>query len=108
MKCDVLIMPEAYAALSENAVWWAENRSRDEAIRWYETFLARLKGIGEMPQSYPLAAEDHIFAFELREMLFCLGRRPTHRALFRITGSTVEVLTIRHVAQRDLGPDDLT
>ena len=107
MKYDVLIMPEAYAALSQNTSWWAENRSRKEAVRWYDGFLAKLNSLSEMPQSHPVADENSTFSFELREMLFGLGRRPTHRALFRITGSTVEVLTIRHVAQRALDLDDL-
>lgn len=108
MKFGVLIMPEAYAALSENAVWWAKNRSRDEARRWYDGILASLENLGDMPLSHPLADENSIFAFELREMLFGLGRRPTHRALFRINGSVVEVLTIRHVAQQAIRPNELT
>ena len=35
------------------------------------------------------------------------GRRPTHRAVFTIRGEEVVVLTVRHVAQPDLSPDDI-
>ena len=95
----VRIMPEAYDALLANATWWADNRSSDQALQWYESFLKALRSLDTMPNRHPLARENTKAGFELRELHFGLGGRTTHRALFRITGQTVEVLTIRHVAQ---------
>ena len=37
--------------------------------------------------------------FEIREMLFGVGRRKTHRAVFRIRKDRVVVYAIRHLAQ---------
>jgi hypothetical protein len=54
-----------------------------------------------------LAPESGDFDFELRQINYGSGKRPTHRALFRIVGNTVEVLSIRHLAQRALRPGDL-
>ena len=98
---DVRIMPEASQLLAEHACWWIENRSRDEALRWYEAFVSALKGLSQFPESHPLAPESED-SLEIRNLLFGLGSRPTHRAVFRIKGRVVEVLTIRHHSQDDI------
>lgn len=107
MKYAVRIMPEAYDALASNASWWADNRSRDQAMLWYDGFIAKLETLADMPLSHPIANENDVFSFELKELHFGLGSGTTHRALFRIVGTTVEVLTIRHAAQSDLASGDL-
>ncbi len=107
MKYSVRIMPEAYHELEASAVWWAEHRSSEEALRWYDGFVAKLESLQSMPESHSLARENPRVAFDLRELHYGLGSGTTHRALFRIIGTTVEVLTIRHHAQRDLTADDV-
>jgi hypothetical protein len=54
-----------------------------------------------------LARELRKFAFDLRESLFGVRRRPTHRVLFRIVVDVVEILAVRHVAQDDIELEDL-
>ena len=45
--------------------------------------------------------------FEIRQLVYGLGRKRTHRAIFTIRPDQVVVLTIRHLAQSDLGSEDL-
>ena len=107
MKYNVRIMPEANHELEASASWWSEHRSSEEALRWYDGFVAKLDSLQNMPESHSLAHENPRVSFELRELHYGLGSRTTHRALFRIVGTTVEVLSVRHVAQADISPDDL-
>jgi hypothetical protein len=55
----------------------------------------------------PVAAENGCFPYQIRELHFGLGARPTHRAVFTIRPDIVLVLTIRHAAQSDLAAEDL-
>ncbi len=107
MKYAVRIMPEAHHELKSSAVWWASHRSSEEALRWYDGIVAKIESLSSMPQSHPFARENTRVAFELRELHYGLGSGTTHRALFRIVGATVEVLSVRHVAQADINPGDL-
>ena len=59
------------------------------------------------PHRFGLIHESHRFPFELRELLYGSGRRKNHRTVFRIIGDRVEVVAIRHLAQRDLDPTDI-
>lgn len=40
-------------------------------------------------------------------MNYGLGPRPTHRVLYEIRGDEVLVLTVRHLAQREITSEDL-
>lgn len=64
-------------------------------------------GIGDRPLRYPLAWENQFSPEDVRELLFGLGRRPTHRALFVVRSELVYVFAIRHVAQEPLDPESL-
>jgi hypothetical protein len=43
----------------------------------------------------------------LRELLYGVRSKPTHRAVFELRNDEVIVHSIRHLAQRDLTPQDL-
>lgn len=45
--------------------------------------------------------------FELHEITFGSGRHKTHRAIVHFTEQAIIVLAIRHLAQRDIEPEDL-
>jgi plasmid stabilization system protein ParE len=96
----------AQTELVNAAVWWAEHRSPDQAIRWLDGFEEALNSLAQQPDKHSLARENNQFAFPLYQLHYGVARKPTHRAVFRITGDTVEILTIRHLAQRDLRPGD--
>lgn len=84
-----------------------ENRSENQAHRWYNGIVRALADLGAQPEGFPIAAEDPLFPYELRQMNYGLSARPTHRAVFAIRNDTVVVLRIRHLAQGQLTPEDL-
>lgn len=106
MKYTVIITDPARDQLLDIARWWAENRSAEQALRWYDGFWQSLQSLASSPERHRLARENDRFKDELREFYYGLSRR-THRAIFRIDGDVVRVLAIRHLAQDDIGPDDV-
>jgi plasmid stabilization system protein ParE len=103
----VVFTQQAARELEAIAEWWAERRSVQQAARWYEGFSSKIEALCDDPDRLPLADESPDFPYELRELHFGLGSRPTHRAVYTIVSEFVVVLTIRHVAQRAIGPDDI-
>ena len=87
--------------------WWAENRSAEQAIRWYVGIHAAIHSLRKMPERCSMAAESDLLAQGIRQYLFGLGRRATHRIVFAIDGSTVVVLRVRHASQDVLLLDDV-
>jgi plasmid stabilization system protein ParE len=108
MKYRLKITDEAADHLLEVAKWYAEtSQSLEVASAWYDGFIDHLESLEDDPYCCPIAAENELFDFELRELLYGSGKRITHRALYRIVGDSIEVLSIRHHAQRPLRADDL-
>ena len=107
MTKPVNLAKRAKAELHGNARWWAEHRSQQQAQRWHDGFIDALESLAENPERCPLARENDRFPYELRELHYGLGSRPTHRAVFTIRPDMVLVLSIRHAAQADLAEDDL-
>ena len=107
MKHTVIITDPARDQLIATALWWTKNRSAEQAMRWYDGFLDALATLADSPNRHGLARENDRLPDELREFHYGLSSRPTHRAIFRIDGSIVRVLSIRHLAQADMEPEDL-
>ena len=106
MKYLVVLTDRAHADLEAAHAWWAENRSRTQADLWYSRFAEAIESLADQPERFSLSYESSRFRFQLRDLRFGVGSRPTHRAVFTIRTGMVLVLAIRHVAQRDLTPDD--
>lgn len=87
--------------------WWAENRSAEQAERWYDGISEALLSLRENPGRCTHAAESSAFPFDVQQLNYGLGRKPTHRALFTIRGDMVYVFSIRHLAQKPVTPDNL-
>lgn len=104
---EVRVIDRAVEQLEKNYRWWAKHRSQPQAARWYNGFLDAILALEENPQQHPLAAESADFPYEVRELHFGLGSRPTHRALFTIRPDCVAVFSIRHAAQGPASPDNL-
>ena len=107
MTYQVLLNRSASMALDKGLLWWAENRSPEQAVRWHTGFLAALNQLAHDPDRFPLAPENDLVDFEVRELHYGLGSRPWHRAVFTIRDTVVRVLHIRHAAQSDLQREDL-
>ena len=107
MTHRVIILPRAKRQLLDQATWWSENRSAEQAFRWLEGFERALDTLANNPERCRTARESAAFALVIRELHFGLGRRPTHRAVFEVRGDEVIVYTVRHLAQADLMADEL-
>lgn len=100
------ITKQARDDITQNAAWWAEHFSLDEALAWYDAVYKQLGDILLFPESHSLAPENEDFPYELREKLVG-GKKRTFRAVFTINQSEVRVLTVRRHAQRTISPDDI-
>ncbi len=107
MTYRIAFTSKAKIEISQAALWWAENRSREQAARWLEGFESAIATLSENPEKHSEARESEAFPFSLRQLFFGLGSKPTHRAIFRIREDEVTIYGIRHVAQRDVSPDDI-
>ena len=107
MTYRVLMSRRADGEIEAAADWWASHQSPAQAARWYAGFSAAIDSLSENPERCPLAQENGIVPYEIRNLYYGLGSRPTHRAVFAIRPDAVLILTIRHTAQADLAEDDL-
>lgn len=105
MTYNVIIDPKAHEQLELAFQWWAKHRSVDQSVRWYNGFMDRLLTLESNPGRWALAPENDSFPFEVRQLLYALGSKPTHRALFTIQPDLVYIFAIRHVAQEPITPD---
>jgi plasmid stabilization system protein ParE len=108
MTYRLQVTDEARQLLLQAAQWYARtSQSIEIAITWYDGFIDALEKLEKNPNGGPLAPENDLFPFELRELHYGSGRRATHRAIYRVVENRVEVLSIRHLAQRPLSPKDV-
>jgi plasmid stabilization system protein ParE len=108
MTYTVITTERAAQEIEDAAAWWAENRSVEQAQRWYRGIRAAIASLASSPEAYPVAAENDSFPYEIRELHYGLSSKPTHRVIFTIVRQTVLAVTVRHAARRPLTPDDLT
>lgn len=108
MSYVVVVTEQAAHEMEEAAAWWARERSVEQAERWYAGIRQAISTLNQRPERYPTAPENSDFSYELRELHYGLGARPTHRVVFTIVKQTVIVLAVRHGAQDQLHPDDLS
>jgi plasmid stabilization system protein ParE len=107
MNYTVVVTERAGREIEDATTWWARNRSAEQAEHWYLEIRLAIAYLANFPERYQLAAESAELEYELRELLFGLGRRMTHRILFTIRGDRVYVLTVRHAARDRIRPEDL-
>lgn len=109
MSHRVFFTSRAKQQLIQSAYWWAEHRSVDQAYRWLDGFEKAINLLQKNPEQHGLARENEIHAWpnRVRQLLYGLGSKPTHRAVFEIRSDVVYVLAVRHLAQDDLKAEDL-
>lgn len=107
MTYRLVISPEAARDLREIERWYSEKAGSTKiGESWHDGLIVALNRLLEDPERFSLARENDRFPYEIRELLYGSGRKKTHRAIFRVVGDCVEVLTIRHHAQRDISPGE--
>lgn len=107
MTYQVFLTEKAHRQLKTAARWWAKHRSVEQAKRWYDGFVKAIDSLEDRPERCQLARENDRVPVDIRELHYGLGHRKTHRAIFAIRPGRVVVYAIRHVAQRDVKPEDL-
>jgi plasmid stabilization system protein ParE len=105
MKYDVLIASRAQHEAQANHDWWAEHRSPEQAARWYDEFLNSALTLEQNPERRALAPENGRFPYEIRQLNFGIGRKPTHRLIYTIRPKEVVILRVRHLAQQEIDLD---
>src|SRR3989304_3152014 len=105
MTYEVLITTKAQQEAQANHDWWAEHRSPEQAARWYDEFLAAALSLEQNPEQLAFAAENDRFPYEIRQLNFGIGRKPTHRLVYAIRPNQVVVLRVRHLSQQEIEPE---
>jgi plasmid stabilization system protein ParE len=106
VKYRVTILPRAKLQLLDQAVWWSEHRSAEQAFHWLEGFEQALGSLADNPERCNVARESDAFDRVIRELHYGLRNKATHRAVFEVRADEVIVHCVRHLAQRDLTPED--
>jgi len=104
----VTILPRAKRQMLDQALWWSENRSAEQAFHWLEGFGQALASLADNPERCIVARESDAFDRVIRELHCGIRNKATHRAVFEIRGDEVIVHCIRHLAQRDLTPEEIS
>lgn len=86
---------------------WYHDQNTGLGEMWLRGIQHAIGQLSKNPDRFGLAHEADSFSYELRELYYGLGRRKTHRVLFRIGTHEVVVFGIRHFSQQDATPDNL-
>jgi plasmid stabilization system protein ParE len=110
VKYEVSVTSRAKRQLAESALWWAENRDSTQALRWLDGFEAAISSLADNPERHGVARENDLYElpYVVRQLVYGVGKRPTHRAVFEVRSNIVYVVAIRHLAQADLTVDELS
>ncbi|QDU80729.1 Plasmid stabilization system protein [Polystyrenella longa] len=108
MKYPIEYTEPAKNDIEEAVRWWRDHRSPAEASKWLAEIEIKInKTLSSDPERLPLAPESDLSPYGLRQLMFGLGRRLTHRIVFTIRDGKVFILRVRHAARKDLTQDDL-
>jgi hypothetical protein len=103
----VSLTARAELQLFTNALWWAENRSTEQASLWLDEFQRELQSQSKDPEKWPIAPESEVFPFVARQMAYGLTHKKTDRAIFEVRGEEIIVHAIQHLAQDELSSDEV-
>jgi ParE toxin of type II toxin-antitoxin system, parDE len=108
MRYRLSIAAQVQEQLDQAADWYRQTSGFSEiGDEWAAGIVAAIESLRTDPTRHPLAREAPRLGVELRELHYGSGKRRTHRALFIIREDVVEVLAVRHPAQRAVAADDL-
>ncbi|MDZ8104191.1 MAG: type II toxin-antitoxin system RelE/ParE family toxin [Nostoc sp. DedQUE12a] len=99
-KYQIIIQPAAQKAIEE-AYFWLSNDSSSKARQWLKGLYKAILSLEKMPSRCSLAFENDFFEQEIRQLLYGKGRN-AYRILFTIVNDSVEILFVRHAAQKPM------
>jgi len=109
MNFQVEITRRAENDLREITAWYRARSGFDEvADAWADGFFEIIDQLAYSADNHPPANEAGLVDGDLREVHYGSGRRRTHRIVYEIVGDVVYILRVRHQAQKDLTPDELS
>ncbi len=95
----VLISDAAQSDIRKNVIWCSENRSKEEAERWYIAVMEKIYSLEQLPLRCPIARESEILGIEIRHLLFGISSKHTHRVLYTMDGDIVKVVRVLSTSQ---------
>jgi len=95
----ILISTKAEVDMDSAADWWATNHSAKQAERWYNSIHHAIQTLSEIPERCPLAAENEFTDREIRNLLFGVSSKPTHRVIFYLDEQDVIVVRVIHTSR---------
>ncbi|AFZ26052.1 plasmid stabilization system protein [Cylindrospermum stagnale PCC 7417] len=99
-KYQIIIQPAAQRAIEEAYLWFS-NFSHRKARTWLEGLYKSILSLEKMPSRCSLAFENNFFDSEIRQLIYGKGRN-SYRILFTIVDDTVQILFVRHAAQKPM------
>jgi len=86
---------------------YIEERSRDGASRWRLAFESGVERARNNPQQFPLAPEDTMASFTLRQILFKTQQGLPYRAVFTVLDNELLIVRLRGAGQPPLQADEM-
>ncbi|MTJ48523.1 type II toxin-antitoxin system RelE/ParE family toxin [Dolichospermum sp. UHCC 0259] len=99
-KYQIIIQPEAQKAIEE-AYFWFINISHQKARTWLEGLYKSILALEKMPSRCSLAFENDFFDQEIRQLIYGKGRN-AYRIIFTIVDDNVQIIFVRHTAQKPM------
>ncbi|MTJ51495.1 type II toxin-antitoxin system RelE/ParE family toxin [Anabaena sp. UHCC 0253] len=99
-KYQIVIQPEAQKAIEE-AYFWFSNISPYKDRTWIEGLYKSILSLEKMPYRCSLAFENEFFEQELRQLIYG-QERTAYRIIFTIVDDNVQILFVRHTAQKPI------
>ena len=104
---SLIITGPAKRDMHTNRIWWADHHSKEQADRWYIGIQEAMHSLNSMPEQCSYATESDLRARGIRQMLYGIGRKNTHRIIFSVNGDRVVIYRVLSVRQGEMGAEDL-
>lgn len=97
MAFSVVVRPTAFVDIDEETLYIAEQGNPIRAGKWREGLFDRIEELCDLPRRHPLAPESEELGQELRQFYY-----HSHRVIYRVLKSEVEILRVYHGSRRAL------
>ncbi|GAB5405691.1 MAG: hypothetical protein Aurels2KO_39220 [Aureliella sp.] len=102
---EVDLTPLAESDIQAAVNWWKEHHSPGEAKVWYDGILSAIQSLSQLPLRCRVVSTD-AFDVPVRQLLYGVSSKPTHRVLFAVANTTVTVYRVLHTSQKPLDQND--